>query len=58
MYWDIILPDSSHHHLLVPFRLTAGALLSLLFRFTLSWGPDIVLLYTAGNIRFLFAMFK
>jgi len=58
MYRDIILPDSSHHHSIVPFRLKAAALLSLLFRFTLSWGLGIVVLYTAGNIRFLFAVFK
>jgi hypothetical protein len=58
MYRDIILPDNSHHHSLVPFRSTAAALLSLLFQFTLSRGPGIVVLFTAGNIRFLFAMFK
>jgi hypothetical protein len=58
MYMNIILPDSSHHHSLVPFRLTAAALLSLLFPFILSWGLGIVVLYTAGNIRVLFAVFK
>jgi len=58
MYRDIVLLDNSHHHSLVPFSLTAAALLSLLFQFTLRWGPGIVVLYTAGNIRFLFAMFK